>query len=584
MTSESKFRFPCPQCGKSIVVLSEHAGRRGKCPRCQTLVKVPVKTIQASVKPLRESDMMGPASPMTEQEVQDHIATNADEMRASFRCPECGKEIEVLPQHSGKPGQCPICDALLRFPTMPTQNSFGLNKKSKVKGSACVDSSSQGQITTAKEAIEHHQVEDRKDCNKQERMESMGAVSHRGEITNYIKFSCSNCGRHLKVKAHMAGEKIDCSGCGECCGIHSNQRKDNQQTQVPVTETRDQELAGHLLSRDLTEAIKYVPSGMCDHTGKLFTVLPLSVLASIAGAAIGSVVGGVVLWWVTLLKAVLWDIFVIEPGQVSMQVVAIAIGLFLGAGFGFYFGLMFTLAFANRRSHNRSRALAGVYACSVVLTVLSLYGAVWFLFSPYQELGAWRYVGLGVLLLSGVLASIHGTRFNTHDTIYCEACHSFLKHTHTVKLAIPAKDLLELGRKGNIDDVRSLPTIEQSKTHTRVSFHSCPGACVGFLTLSQSILKCKALNYTPYLGTRDEAKKRGFGEDFDLDSQVGEYDDVFQTLLKGARVPFWISLIKDIRISTEKDAGTSQNKEGYNKYGERIGMTDEELRELRRKR
>ncbi len=266
-----------------------------------------------------------------------------------------------------------------------------------------------------------------------------------------------------------------------------------------------------------------------------------------------------------------------------MQVVAIGFGVFLGAGFGFYSGLRFTLAFANRRSHNRSCALAGVYAGSVVLIVLSLYGAMWFLFSPYQELGAWRYVGLGVLLLSGVLASIHGTQFNTHDAIYCEACHSFLKHTHTVKLDIPAKDLLELGRKGNIDDVRRLSTIEREKTHTRVSFHSCPESCIGFLILSQSILKSKVLNHTPYLGTKDEAKERGFGEDFDLDSQVGEYEDVFQTLLKGARVLFWISLIKDIKASS-RDTRIGGNRLGYNKYGERTGMTDEELRELKRKR
>ncbi len=260
MTSESKIRFPCPQCGKSIVVLSKHAGRRGKCPRCRTLVKVPAKTIQTSVKPLRQLDMTGSLGPVPEQEVRDHMTTNADEMRISFRCPECGEKIVVLPQYSGKPGQCPICDALLRFPTIPVQNSFGLNKKSKVKGSACVDSSSQGRMTTAKEAIEHNQVEDRKDCNKQKRMVSVGAVSHRREITNYIKFSCSNCGRHLKAKAYMAGAKIDCSGCGECCVIPSDQRIDNQQTQVPVTLTHDQVLAGHLLSRDLTEAIKYVPS------------------------------------------------------------------------------------------------------------------------------------------------------------------------------------------------------------------------------------------------------------------------------------------------------------------------------------
>jgi hypothetical protein len=36
-----KIRFPCPKCAKAVSVRAEHAGKRGKCPGCGSVVAIP---------------------------------------------------------------------------------------------------------------------------------------------------------------------------------------------------------------------------------------------------------------------------------------------------------------------------------------------------------------------------------------------------------------------------------------------------------------------------------------------------------------------------------------------------------------
>ena len=34
-------KFQCSQCGQTVRVADEHAGRKGKCPHCQALLTIP---------------------------------------------------------------------------------------------------------------------------------------------------------------------------------------------------------------------------------------------------------------------------------------------------------------------------------------------------------------------------------------------------------------------------------------------------------------------------------------------------------------------------------------------------------------
>src|SRR4030042_2510037 len=73
-------RFQCPQCGKTLSVKSEYAGRQGKCS-CGAVVAVP-----------------------------------AEAEKIAFRCGSCGKRIRVPQIHAGKKGRCPQCKNIVVFP------------------------------------------------------------------------------------------------------------------------------------------------------------------------------------------------------------------------------------------------------------------------------------------------------------------------------------------------------------------------------------------------------------------------------------------------------------------------------------
>jgi len=41
MLHEEKIRFPCPRCAKPVSVARHHAGKRGRCPGCDSIVAIP---------------------------------------------------------------------------------------------------------------------------------------------------------------------------------------------------------------------------------------------------------------------------------------------------------------------------------------------------------------------------------------------------------------------------------------------------------------------------------------------------------------------------------------------------------------
>ena len=46
-------RFDCEECGKVIKVAGKHAGRKGKCPNCGSLVVVPLGKEENELKKLK---------------------------------------------------------------------------------------------------------------------------------------------------------------------------------------------------------------------------------------------------------------------------------------------------------------------------------------------------------------------------------------------------------------------------------------------------------------------------------------------------------------------------------------------------
>ena len=74
-------RFQCEHCGHKISVQDKHAGKRVKCPKCGSVVTVPVKS------------------------------TIVD-----FHCDSCGRKISAPRVHAGKKGRCPKCNNIIIIP------------------------------------------------------------------------------------------------------------------------------------------------------------------------------------------------------------------------------------------------------------------------------------------------------------------------------------------------------------------------------------------------------------------------------------------------------------------------------------
>jgi len=82
---ESVIRFHCKNCGQKISVPKIHAGKKGKCPKCKSIIVVP-----------GEAERTG---------------------RVSFKCSTCDEDIEVPESSRGKLIECSKCGCYVEVPS-----------------------------------------------------------------------------------------------------------------------------------------------------------------------------------------------------------------------------------------------------------------------------------------------------------------------------------------------------------------------------------------------------------------------------------------------------------------------------------
>jgi len=140
-----RIKFFC-RCGHKLRMDPKHAGKKGKCPSCSHLLRVPavnhesLKCVCACGKTFVVSrDRIGQrvrcsrcSRPLVIQERQRAIRVqrplalprdlNNSDPRIYFNC-ECGHKICVQPIMAGKIGSCPECQSLIQVPGTPIQES-----------------------------------------------------------------------------------------------------------------------------------------------------------------------------------------------------------------------------------------------------------------------------------------------------------------------------------------------------------------------------------------------------------------------------------------------------------------------------
>ncbi len=99
MTSsgESSVSYLCPQCQTKLTASAEHAGQRGKCPKCGKVVKVPGAHTQTSRA--GQASSSGPSA----------ASETGGIANISIVCPLCGTRMYATKKQVGQTIVCPDC-------------------------------------------------------------------------------------------------------------------------------------------------------------------------------------------------------------------------------------------------------------------------------------------------------------------------------------------------------------------------------------------------------------------------------------------------------------------------------------------
>lgn len=110
-------RFQCSSCNKTLQVADTAAGKKARCPTCQTLNDVP-----GSVGMVSNSAPGTAAKPATtgtgtpNPSPKSTGASSSDSETILVACSNCGKASRVLKAHAGKKVQCPHCQGKIVVP------------------------------------------------------------------------------------------------------------------------------------------------------------------------------------------------------------------------------------------------------------------------------------------------------------------------------------------------------------------------------------------------------------------------------------------------------------------------------------
>lgn len=111
-------RLQCSACNKTLQVADTAAGKKARCPSCQTLNDVPAATTPPSPSPVASTPKPTPASSNTAGAKSSGGAANASGKPETMlvACSSCGKASRVMKSSAGKTVLCPHCKGKINVP------------------------------------------------------------------------------------------------------------------------------------------------------------------------------------------------------------------------------------------------------------------------------------------------------------------------------------------------------------------------------------------------------------------------------------------------------------------------------------
>ena len=105
-------KFYCKNCNQKIKVPDSHAGKKGKCPKCKSMVIIP-NPANGTV-----------SGPDTIGQLQETRREN--ELKITFKCQMCDADIDVSQSNAGQIVECPQCGCFAQSPEKETTFESGL--------------------------------------------------------------------------------------------------------------------------------------------------------------------------------------------------------------------------------------------------------------------------------------------------------------------------------------------------------------------------------------------------------------------------------------------------------------------------
>jgi DNA-directed RNA polymerase subunit RPC12/RpoP len=243
---ETFIHFGCPHCTAPLRARSTHAGRRQRCPLCQSAVVVPPKSRRTDFEQYLLHDDVGPAIEAVPAIAVDcpvcrsRLTAPEDQVGQKIACPDCGTAVVVPPKpepHAPKrvlaleeyalceaydpataaasqphyiPVRCGLCDTLMH--ATPEQVGSELT---------CPDCSTR---TVVKDVTREGSEEARPAAGKLETCPTMAeeyevreelgqpaadSVAHQ----QHVGFRCA-CGTRLHATVAEVGQEVTCPDCG----------------------------------------------------------------------------------------------------------------------------------------------------------------------------------------------------------------------------------------------------------------------------------------------------------------------------------------------------------------------------------
>lgn len=186
---EDVIEFACPQCSHSVRTPKSAEGKKGQCPSCKAVVVIPGpggKPAQPKAPTKAQPKAQKSSPPKTKLPPQ----FTADAV--TFDCQECGGQVRTPRAAEGKKGKCPHCEAVVQIPTPPRQPAP--NKPASKPAASKPAPRQQAASPPAEKPAE--------------------TPAEKPAGGEGIEFPCPSCKKQVRTPPGSGGKKGKCPHCG----------------------------------------------------------------------------------------------------------------------------------------------------------------------------------------------------------------------------------------------------------------------------------------------------------------------------------------------------------------------------------